>query len=241
MRSPLLSDGFTLLEVLLASTILVVLMVLLLGMGSGALRLWRDGEQRRESLREARAALQIISEDLHSAVITTNQESLLVEKDPKINEGECERLFFLTSHPCDRRNAHEKGDLCAAGYFIARDSNESGARNLYRFHVAAETVAKAVENNCLSKLYAQASPTNENTTELLARNIVGFRIRQLPQDFHPPEALEVTVSAINGTTERLLSSEPMAVDRNQRLLKRHLQNYSVLIHLPPLREFPNGS
>jgi prepilin-type N-terminal cleavage/methylation domain-containing protein len=227
-------EGFTLLEVLLASVILAVVMVLLLGMGNGIVRLWQDSEQRRESLREARSALQILTEDLHSAVITTNPESLLIERSPRGQEGDSDRLFFLVSHASDRRNEEVRGDLCASGYFIAR--NHEGHRDLYRFHASGNGVAIAVKQDRLMNLYALASPTNEASTELLARNIMTFRVRQLPEHSDPPEALEITIEAINGSTERLLSAEPLAVERNQRLIKRHLQRYSEIIHLPPMRE-----
>jgi len=228
--------GFTLLEVLLASTILGILLVLLLFLGNGALRLWRDGEQRRDSLREARAALQILAEDLHSAVITTNPESLLIDQGTNEEGGDVSRLFFLVSHPADRRDSKSHGDLCATGYFLAKDPHGIGCRNLYRFHVSGDRVATAVEENHLGSLYSGAAPTNEATTELLAHNIVGLEIKGLPEYSKPPEALEITLSAINGTTERLLSTDPGAKERNQRLLNTHLQRYSAIIHLPPPRE-----
>jgi len=233
--------GFTLLEVLLASAILAVLVIFLLCMGNGAVRLWRDGEQRRESLREARAGLQILAEDLHSAVITTNPASLLLEGKSNGSDLESDRLFFLVSHPCDRRNSNSKGDLCATGYFLAKDSDGNGCRNLYRYHASGEQVSAAFEQDEISALYSHASPTNEATTELLARNIIGFEAKGLPEHSNPPTALKITLSAINGTAERLIASEPGATQRNQHLLRKHLQQYSTIIHLPPLRELPPGS
>jgi len=228
--------GFTLLEVLLASAILCILVILLLWMGNAGLRFWRDGEQRRESLREARAAFQILTEDLHSAVITTNPESLMINQGTPISENETSQLFFLVSHPADRRDSTIRGDLCATGYFLAKDPHGVGSRNLYRFHVSGDRVAIAVEENHLGSLYAEAAPTNESTTELLAHNIIGFQITELPAHAEPPEALEITLYAINGSTESLLAADPGAKERNERLLKTHLQRYSTTVHLPPLRE-----
>jgi uncharacterized protein (TIGR02599 family) len=79
-------EGFTLLEVLVSSVILAILLILLIGMADGASRLWRDGERRREASREAREGLRIISEDLHSAVLTTNAETLMIERFPGYRE-----------------------------------------------------------------------------------------------------------------------------------------------------------
>ncbi|MFV0415202.1 MAG: type II secretion system protein, partial [Chthoniobacterales bacterium] len=49
--------GFTILELLVAITILSVLVVLLLSMLDNTTKLWRTNENRVESYREARAAL----------------------------------------------------------------------------------------------------------------------------------------------------------------------------------------
>lgn len=233
MRSNLHKKGFTLLEVLVSSAILLVLILLLLGMGDGASKIWRDGEGRREAQRELRASLQIITEDLHSAVITTNTESLEISKS---EEGRPQSLFFLVSHPSDRRHSEIKGDLCATGYFLAEDPKEIGCTNLYRFHATGESVAKALEDDSLEELYREASPTNASTTELLARNIVALRIVPLPVETSPPELLEVTLSAINARTALLIASQPKAVERIVRLLSERAQSSTAIIHLPSIRE-----
>ncbi|MCX8493297.1 MAG: prepilin-type N-terminal cleavage/methylation domain-containing protein [Chthoniobacterales bacterium] len=233
LGKPLNHEGFTLMEVLVSSAILVVLILLLLGMGDGASKVWRDGEGRREALRELRASLQIITEDLHSAVITTNSDSLDIRKS---EQERSPGLFFLVSHPADRRHSEIKGDLCDVGYFLAADPKEQGCTNLYRFHASGEPVSKAVEEDSLQDLYEKASPENAATTELLARNIVFFQIRSLPEQSTPPELLKVTLSAINTRTARLIASEPKAGERNSRLLREGLQRSTAIIHLPPYRE-----
>ncbi len=226
-------EGFTLTEVLVSSAILAVLILILLGMGDGASKVWRDGEGRREALRELRASLQIITEDLHSAVITTNSDSLNIGKS---EQEQSPGLFFLVSHPADRRHSEIKGDLCAAGYFLAADPKEKGCTNLYRFHASGELVAKAVEEDSLQELYSKASPENNTTTELLARNIVSLQIRPLLEQATPPELLELTLSAINTRTARLIGSDPKAVERNGHLLREGLQRSTAIIHLPRCRE-----
>jgi hypothetical protein len=166
-------------------------------------------------------------------VITTNAESLAISKS---EEDQSQSLFFLVSHPSDRRHAEIKGDLCAAGYFLAADPKGSGCTNLYRFHASGESVAKAVEDDSLQKLYREASPSNASTTELLARNIVSLRIVSLPIHTTPPELLELTLSAINARTAHLIASEPKAVERNTRLLRECAQWSTGIIHLPSSRD-----
>jgi len=78
-RAPAFGAGFTLLEVLVSTVILSILVLILIGMSDGASRLWRDGEHRRESLTEGMGGLQIISDDLRSAVVTSNPDTLIIE------------------------------------------------------------------------------------------------------------------------------------------------------------------
>jgi prepilin-type N-terminal cleavage/methylation domain-containing protein len=249
-------NGFTLLEVLVSTVILSVLLLLLIGMTDGASRLWRDGEHRRESLREATAGLQMIAGDLRSAVLTSNPASLLIESShhgeeqtdvpsPETSEEVGNKLFFLISHSPDHREIGTKGDLCAVGYFVERASHNkgpNGVNNLYRFHVSGREVMDALEKDTLRALYARASPSDSRSTELLARNIVSLNVMPLDEALPGPhpEALSITIAAINGDTARLLSADPSAKQRNDRLILRHLQRFSTIVHLPPIRDSSTG-
>jgi len=225
-------DGFTLVEVLVSSAILLALVALLLGMSHSASRFWSDSEGKREALRELQSSLQIMTEDLHSAVITPEEESFEIQNPTKDTQS----LFFLVSHPSDHRHAETKGDLCAVGYFLAPDPEEKGLTNLYRFHMAGESVSKAVESNSMHSFYSQASPGNTPNTEMLARNIISLRIIQLPAETESPGLLEVTLSSINTKTARLLASDPQATQRNARLLNQREQKVTAFVQLPACRE-----
>ena len=236
-RSP--TSAFTLVELLVSSVILALLIILLFGMADGASRLWRDGEHRHVAAREARAGLTMIAEDLHSAVITSNPSTLLIEEHDQNFSGSS--LFFLVSLPWEKRSPGSGGDLCAAGYFVAEEPGGSGVRNLYRFHSSGESVAKALETKSLKELYASASPENSLTTELLARHIVQLEVKHLAETEANSGSLMITISAIAGETARILSSEPQAKQRNERLLRQHMQRYTTIVRLPPEREIPSGS
>jgi hypothetical protein len=54
---------------------------------------------------------------------------------------------------------------------------------------------------------------------------------------HPAE-LFISLSAIGGEIAGTLASDPGAVQRNERLIRQHLQRYSTTVHLPPIREQP---
>jgi competence protein ComGC len=234
-----ITAGFTLVEVLTSSVILLVVMILLLCMGNGTLQHWRRSEGRREALRELYASLQIITDDLHSSVITTNKDSLQFHTSEEKGENS-NSLFFLVAHPGDKKSPELKGDLCATGYFTAQDPKKPGHTNLYRFHASGKTLLDALGEGSLDHLYKSASPTNRVTTELLARNISELNVRRLDEETdHPPEILEVSLAAINAGTAGIIASDGMASLRNERLSKRDCERATAIIHLPPWRETPH--
>lgn len=231
------TQGFSLLEVLIASTILALVVALLLGVTNGASSLWLHAERHREASREVRAGLGMIMEDLHSAVLTEVPETLMIQES-KTDPAD-QKLFFLVSHSNDQRHEGIKGDLCATGYFIASDPRSKGGRNLYRFHASGDDVEEAYTEGKLAALYASASPENKNT-ELLARNITGFGIHPIRvAGVKPhPDALRLTLSTVNGDTSRIIDSKPGDSGHKERLLRQNELQLSTVVCLPPQRDMP---
>jgi len=226
------AKGFTLLEVLLASVILAGLFVLMLGMTDGTSRIWEHGERRRESQREAASSLRIMTGDLRSAVITGDPASLLIHHGTEAGEGG-DSVFFLVAHPGDRRHSGIRGDLCAAGYFIAPAPGGHGERNLYCFHASGDEVARAVRSQTLPELYAKAA-AGKSTSELLARNVADLAIQTLPgTDTAPrPKALRLTITTMDAATARLIASENPGRDGLLDILKKRGTRLSSLVRLP---------
>ena len=218
------NGGFTLLEVLISSAILAVVMILLIGMANHTTSLWHRGERHRDASREVRAGLQMITEDLHSAVLTTNPATLDITPN-HTNGGSA--LFFLVSHPGEKQAADNEGDLCATGYFIAEDPRQQGVGNLYRFHASGASVTRAFEQNKLQALYASASLTNTATTELLARRLVKLDVRRVEGESTSGGLLMISLS-----TPR----DGKAVKKDSTLQDEQLLRYSTIIRLPPQRE-----
>lgn len=224
--------AFTLLECLVASVILSAMMILLLGIVNGATRLWRDGERRSETSREARAGIRMIAEDLRSAVITPSAP-LVIGTDGETGTGN--RLFFLTTH----HGEDPSGDLCAVGYLVGKEPGDEGTLNLYRFHASPKRVAQALEEKNLGGLYETASPSDEATTELLARHIVRLSVRDAglpPGTDSLPIALLIGVDAVGADTARLLAANPGDPERTASLLRRNLRTFTTVVRLPPQRE-----
>lgn len=233
--------GYSLVEVLLSSTILSILMLLLLGMTEGASRLWRDGERRREPTLEAREGLRTIASDLRSAVLTDDPESLvsgMTADHGKSTDG----LFLLVSHAAEERQEGIKGDLCVAGYFTAPAPGGHGERHLYRFHASGGEVEEAVRQHTLKELYGTAKPGSANT-ELLARHIEKMSSGPALEEtgsMHPA-ALRVSLLALNGETARRIASSPGEKEHHDALIKQQGIHLSEIVRLPPGREIPTPS
>jgi len=206
------SHAFTLLELLVAMSVLAVLMVLLLSMVDGATKLWRNSENRVDSYREARAALNLIANDLASLYASTNQ--MFFQLDPsnitpaEANtlhaSGSANSLFFVSALSAEAQdNTKNKSDLCALGYFMdyartaPKELHES--YNLYRFIASSDpTFIKLQQGKPpFTNVSADTEPdTSGQGSELLARNIAKFTIQatMIPLDTDgkskPPEKFQ---------------------------------------------------
>lgn len=228
------NSAFTLLEVLLSSVILAGMVVLLLVMTDGASRIWGDWERRRGPMREATAALRMMTDDLRCAVITEDPASLMIHEDV-LPPHRGDSLFFLVSHARECRQPAVIGDLCAAGYFIA--PGDKGEPDLFRFHASGDEVIRALRSNSLTQLYATAAPGRSNT-ELLARNVADLRILRLPEG-NPQSgraALFLSITALNGRDVGKFASQGADREQLDSLLRTKGVSLSATVALPPLRE-----
>lgn len=232
------SAAFTLLELLVSSTILLTLLVLLLGATEASSRLWNRAEQRRAPLREAGTSLHLIGHDLRSAVITPDPDSLLI-RDDKASGIRAESLFFLVSHSPEGHGKDPVGDLCATGYFTAPSAEEKGSRNLYRFHASGRAVLDALHGGKLRDLYATASPGSANT-ELLARHVEGLEFDRLetPDSKEIPRGLRMTISTVDGSSAREIAGLDGAA--REAFLLKHGTRLTKIVLLPTPRELGNS-
>ncbi|MBW8863809.1 MAG: prepilin-type N-terminal cleavage/methylation domain-containing protein [Verrucomicrobia bacterium] len=184
-------QGFTLLELLVAMSILALLLILLLSMVNGATKLWRANENRVDSYREARAAINFIASDLAAVYPSANPNYFYSQKDKKpatpvkITNMDGS-LFFLTALPPaaqgkDKANVDNKSDLCTVGYYLGYDKTSltgkgTASYNLYRYFRSSNDTFTALQNadDILNGVSTDTS-TNGNS-EVLAKNITGFKV-----------------------------------------------------------------
>ena len=196
------TPAFSLLEVLVAMSVLSILLVLLLSVTNNASKLWRANENRVDSYREARAAINILAHDLGSLYASTNTAFFAITPDedtdsdlPSVKTGTSKdgmngKLFFLTALPADAQEAGKnKSDLCTVGYFLAFDKTSltgkgTASYNLYRYFRSSDDTFTALQaGKPFDGITTDTAPTGD-TVEVLAKNITGFKVE--PYTIVPP-------------------------------------------------------
>lgn len=211
-------SAFSLLEVLVAISVLSVLLVILLNIVQSATSLWRGAENKVEAYREARAALQVMSADMKNILPTTNTNFFrtnLPTNSPN--------LAFLATLPKSYQNTNSMSDVCIVGYFRAYDNKSPVAGstgrqsyNLYRYFVESNETFTNLSNNPSTAL-TQLFDTNH--CEILARNVISFQTKYFTTNssggitpwIHStstpmPNLLEVTLTSVNN--ERSMRFSP---------------------------------
>ena len=206
------SSAFSLLELLVAISVLCILLVILLNIVQGASNLWRTSENKVEAYREGRAALQIISSDLRHTLSSTNTNFFRRDISSYPNST---NVAFLATLPLSSQETNSLSDVCTVGYFLAYDNKSpvSGitgrqSYNLYRYFVES--------NETFAKLSDSSGPADvldfdpSRPPEILARNVVGFNatyfITNGPGSFTTwtqsaatpmPDIVEIQLTAVN--------------------------------------------
>jgi general secretion pathway protein J len=94
-----LERGFTLIELVLALTIVAVMVTLLFGGLRVGLRAWQRGEERAAVLQHARSVTQLLQESLGGIYAYRGRADQDTPTDVLLFQGEAERLSFVTVSP----------------------------------------------------------------------------------------------------------------------------------------------
>jgi prepilin-type N-terminal cleavage/methylation domain-containing protein len=184
MKTAPRSHAFTLLELLVAVSVLSILIVVLMNVVGSATSLWRGSENRAESYREARAALQVMASDFECNMASTNTNyfvTLLSGADSTtLANGQA---GFLASLPVTAQATNSKSEVCTVAFFAAygpkspiAGTNGLQGWNLYRYFLESNETFSRLTNS--GALFTSVNPANTNC-EILARNILYLKITPL--------------------------------------------------------------
>jgi len=194
--------AFTLIELMAATTVLSVILLMMVGMQDQMSKAWSNSNRRTDATREARAAVQMISSDL-SGLLTRQKTNMnypgsiaisnmglpFVYSSNGVNSsgltlptGIQSGSSFLFGVCTKKSRSPTDLDLAIFGYYIGQTNttNINGftntSYNLYRYVVpTSDTVAalNGVASGNLTTLF----PGIASNSEILARNTCNLRIR----------------------------------------------------------------
>ena len=193
-------SSFTLIELMAATTVLSIILLMMVGMQDQMSKAWSNSNRRTDATREARAACRLMAQDLTCLVCRKDRNDNVASTIAVTNRGipflyssngagslitiptpqSSASYFFGVS--ARRASGADSGDLAIVGYYIAsaKTVNVNGftntVYNLYRHYVPA--------SNAVNNLNAWFSSTTKDATnlfnptnpEILARNTCNLRI-----------------------------------------------------------------
>jgi len=233
--------GFSLVEVLVASAVLSIVLVIMLGTMATSLSLWRNTENKLAADREGRAAELLMAQDLSGVLIPADQNLW-----PRVKEG---YLQFLTTKSVDyqSQNGNNSGDVCFVEYFVDQERGQITRRFIASEETFEDIIkagafpapggqdAQLVATNLLPRP-ADAVRGMNLEQEAPRTNIVMLNERLLPQDDGddvPPVAVEVNFAVAD---PEALANRDLWENPNYRF--RNAGLYSFRIHFPPPIDSP---
>lgn len=230
--------SFTLIELMAASTVMSLVLLMLLGIQDQMSRAWSNSNRKMAAAREARAALRMMVADLGSLYIRTNlstigyaynpmslQVPLLIMKDgsaktagikiANAQPGGASKAIFALVRRASRGANGNFDEIAAVGYYIgsntATDINGFSATsyNLYRYYRPA--------SNLFSNLIAFNGTnagslfTPSPSDEILARNACNLQVTFYGPT-NPLDGLASVISEGSSGSKSLYSGNKMQIE-----------------------------
>jgi prepilin-type N-terminal cleavage/methylation domain-containing protein len=226
--------AFTLIEIMVATVIMVVLVGLVIQITSEVLKVWTRSSGKLAANAEARIAMDMITQDLETAVFRNNGQQWLRVDAPLPGGGQYSGQTVglkLFSPALDRPTG--PGDICAIGYRLAYKQSYANGPDVYALYRMIVD-PKATFDNYMG------SPSDASSPQLslggaglwadslitidanyLVSNIVGFKV--LVYELDPATNLAVLINANASDGELTLDyayggdSDSVGVSTNQLL------------------------
>jgi type II secretory pathway component PulJ len=186
-------DSFSVVELLVAMTVLSILVFVLLAMLSSLTNIWQEGQAHNERRTVAQAVLDRMSRDISQAALpmvqgNTNTLDFVINPTWVTANQYPQSIFFQAPVATD---GGTNGNLAVVGYFIQWVNGSPGTPTLSRilinpsspvYFVDSGTPNAWISNNLLTNAPATSA---KNYAGLLAENVIGLWIQALDPSGNP--------------------------------------------------------
>lgn len=184
-------SAFTLIEIMVATVIMVILVGLVVQITSEVLKVWNRSSGKLAANAEARIAMDLLTQDLETAVFRNNGQQWLRVESPQNPNGPYndQTVALKLFSPALDRDTASPGDICAIGYRLSYRPAYDGATDniyvLYRNIVAPDVTFTTLMGSPsdssspqlqLSGLGYWDKADIEVDSNYLASNIVDFKV-----------------------------------------------------------------
>lgn len=182
--------GFTLIEVLVATVVMIILVGLVIQITSQVLNVWNRSSGRLSANAEARIAMELLTQDLESAILRNNGQQWLRVEGPLATASQYngQTVSLKLFAPALDRDKSVSGDICAIGYRLAYQSSYDTAgsgnqvfalyRNIERpddtFNNVMGVGSTSPQLSLTGSIWDDSHITR--TVNYLASNIVDFKV-----------------------------------------------------------------
>ena len=181
-------SAFTLIEIMVASVIMVILVGLVIQITTSVLKVWNDSSGKLSANAEARIALDLLTQDLETAFLKNNSKQWLRVDAPALSGGPYgnQTVALKLFSPALDRDQSQPGDICAIAYHLEYGPAFQGSTdNIYALYRKLETSedtfdnfmgssTDAVQDSLTGAGWEKADIVTEGN--YLAGNIIDFKV-----------------------------------------------------------------
>lgn len=243
------TDGFTLVELLVACVLLMFLVLLLFNVFSSVAASYQQTESRADSFRDGRAALHLLSGELNTLIDSgntlTNTNATPLPR-LEVQTGTNASLAFVSAlSPASQPSTNALSDICMVGYFVADHTNSPKGRSLYRCLIPSEETYSRLESGGTTLLEASDLSADAPCTEPVANNVVDFQVKVLDAELaevaNPTGAtneayVEVSLTVIGTRNAQAYFQDAAPEALKQSILKKDARTFTLR---SKLRTTPN--
>lgn len=190
--------GFTLVELLVATSVLMLLIVLLAAVLRSTSTVWERSGHRIDAFRDARAALRLMTDDLRGTLRSQGIPSLVLQnvftESDIAGMKDNAQVYALITRPNEGRS-----DVCAVGYYCTWNE-DARAYELRRSFADSDTTYERIAA-------AGASPEGYTSISI-------FKPSPTTDEILVQFAWNLKIVPIDGTGQAMASSAPIVFGQN---------------------------